>query len=321
MIKTSKIKFHDLEPERETFFQDVCVGLSKQQKSLPCKYLYNKIGSNLFNAICKTKEYYLTRTELEIMRNHVKEMTLMMGPHCLFIEYGSGNGKKIRLLLDHLEKPAGYVPIDISKEHLKQTVHDLNKSFSKLEILAVCADFTGNFELPTPQTSLRQKVVYFPGSTIGNFSQTQSLALLKKMKKFLTKNDGLLIGIDLKKDEEILNRAYNDHSGLTAGFNRNILLRINHELEGTFRLEWFDHKAFYNAKKNRMEMHLSSRREHTVSVLKNKFNFHKGETIHTESSYKYTIDEFSQLAHLANFKLKKYWLDKNKFFGVLYFTL
>ncbi len=313
-----EITFHDLSPEKEIFLNDVCDGLSKPQKTLPCKYFYNEVGSRLFNAICRTVEYYPTRTELGIMKTYAGEMADMLKPGCLFIEYGSGIGEKVRLLLEHLKELSGYVPIDISKEHLKEAAEDLNRDYPDLEVLAVCADFTKEFSIPAPQKNVTQKVIYFPGSTIGNFHKEAACHLLENMANSLESGDGLLIGIDLKKNEEILIQAYNDNSSFTEAFNRNILLRINKELDGDFQLDWFDHEAFYEESKGCVEMHLVSRREHKVTIHGQTFQFLKGESIHTESSHKYTIDEFSALAKQANFNLKKSWIDENDFFGVLY---
>ncbi len=316
-----QIKFNDFAPESETFFQDTLKGLSQEQKTLPCKYFYNKTGLSLFNQICKTEEYYPTRTELHIMQFYSQEIAETLGSKCLLIEYGGGNAEKIKLLLNHLTQPACYVPLDISKEHLKQEAEELNRDYPSLEVLPVCADFTKDFQMPDPNSEFNRRVVYFPGSTIGNFNKEQAVALLKNMKRFLSHSDGLLIGVDLKKDKSILDRAYNDAEGFTEAFNLNLLQRINDELGGNFQIDQFEHRAFYNENQDRVEMQLVSRCKQAVDIQDQVFHFEKEEAIQTEFSHKYNAEGFAQMASSANFTLQKNWTDKNKLFSVFYLTL
>lgn len=317
----SEIRFNDVSPETEFFYRDIVHGLSQPKKTIPCKYFYDEKGLSLFNQICKTEEYYPTRTELSIMTQYAEEIAKVLGPQCLLMEYGGGNAEKIKLLLKHLDSPSAYIPVDISREHLRQEAEELNREYPELEVLAVCADFTQKFEVPVPQKKVAHKVIYFPGSTIGNFDRDQAVELLQKMASLSSSSDGLLIGIDLKKEASILNRAYNDEQGLTKGFNLNLLVRINKELGGNFQLDEFQHKAFYNEQEGRIEMHLMSAVEQTVSINEHQFHFREGENIQTEYSYKYSVDEFAQMASLANYTLQKSWIDENHLFGVLYLTL
>ncbi|MFT5207091.1 MAG: dimethylhistidine N-methyltransferase [Candidatus Omnitrophota bacterium] len=311
----------DLHPERDAFVAEVHRGLAKDQKTLPCKYFYDHTGSLLFNSICETEEYYPTRTELSIMRLNVEAMAAELGDECLLIEYGSGSGEKVRLLLDQISNPAGYVPIDISKEHLKSVADDLNEAYPHLEVLPVCADFTKKFELPIQARKPLKKIAYFPGSTIGNFEPQDALDFLKNIADLLDSGDGLLIGIDLKKDKGVLEAAYNDKAGLTERFNKNILERINNELDANFSINQFEHSAIYNTELGRMEMHLKSLRGQRVRIDSKEFTFESGETIHTESSHKYDIDQFARMANQAGFYLQKDWVDEQHYFSVLYFSL
>ncbi|MCA9394312.1 MAG: L-histidine N(alpha)-methyltransferase [Candidatus Omnitrophica bacterium] len=316
----TEISFKNIKPEQDVFFRDVCAGLSRGQKSLPSKYFYDETGSELFTKICETPEYYPTRTELDIMRDNIQPIVCRLGEECLLIEYGSGNGEKVRLLLEHCDHLAGFIPIDISDDHLKEAVLDLKRDYPELKVHALFADFTRELHLPEIDFPFRKRVVYFPGSTIGNFTDAEALRMLKAMHSFLETGDGLLIGIDLKKDVDILERAYNDNAGLTARFNKQVLVRINDELGGDFEIDQFAHRAKYNKSKHRIEMHLVSLREQTVHVRDREFRFAVGETIHTENSHKYSIADFAALAAEAGFKIDEAWTDEHRLFGVLYFT-
>lgn len=254
------------------------------------------------------------------MSRYASEMAQCIGRNALLIEYGSGNGEKIRLLLNHLYHPAGYVPIDISRHYLEHTIEELPRHYPQLEVLPVYGDFTTPVNIPITAHPVRKRVIYFPGSTIGNFNHREALSLLQNMGRLLEPGDGLLIGIDLKKDEGVLTRAYNDQEGLTAAFNLNILHRINRELEGNFEPKWFNHLAFYNRLQDCMEMHLVSDRDHSVEVAGRSFHLDQGEPIHTESSYKYDVQEFSGLAGRADFQLIKGWSDPTGYYAVLYFV-
>jgi len=295
----------------------VLQGLQDARKELPSKYFYDDVGSHLFEQICELDEYYLTRTELAIMQEHMQEIVTRLGPHCLLIEYGSGNSTKIRMLLDALQDPAGYVPIDIAKEPLLRSAAGLAHAYPELEILPVCADYTSHFTLPVPRNTVSRKVAYFPGSTIGNFDREPARDFLQQIAR-VCQGGGLLIGVDLKKDFNILHRAYNDSQGVTAQFNKHLLVRMNQELDANFQLNQFGHYAFYNPGQSRIEMHLVSLKNQTARIGEREISFKLGESIWTESSYKYTLEEFAQLAATAGFAVEHVWTDSRKLFSVQY---
>ncbi len=278
-------------------------GLQDARKELPSKYFYDDVGSQLFEQICELDEYYLTRTELAIMQAHMQEIVSLLGPHCLLIEYGSGNSTKVCMLLDALQEPAGYVPIDIAKDQLLRSAAALATAYPALEMLPVCADYTSDFALPSPAKPVSQRIAYFPGSTIGNFDREPATRFLQQIAK-ACQGGGLLIGVDLKKDFNILHRAYNDSQGVTAQFNKHLLVRMNQELDANFQLHQFGHYAFYNPGQSRIE--------------KSEIAFKLGESIWTESSYKYTLEEFAQLAATAGFAVEQVWTDPRQLFSVQY---
>jgi dimethylhistidine N-methyltransferase len=292
--------------------------LRKSQKELPSKYFYDEQGSCLFERICTLEEYYIPRTEVAIMEAYAEEIAALLGPNVLLIEYGNGNSTKTRILLDHLRQPAAYVPIDISRGQLLHTAKELVSDYPSLEVLPVCADFTSGFELPVADKPPAHKVAYFSGSTIGNFDPVPAKQLLERIGGVCGPGGGLLIGVDLKKDPGVLHRAYNDHEGITAAFNLNLLERINRELNCDFQLEWFEHYAFYNPREGRVEMHLVSLRDQTVHLDNVTIPFAKGESIWTESSYKFNLDEFEQMAAAAGFKVEHIWMDEQQWFSVQY---
>ena len=306
---------------RTAFLEDVIDGLSRDPKRLPCKYFYDRRGSELFDRICELDEYYPTRTELAIMRNHAGQMADRLGPGCLLIELGSGSSMKTRLLLNAMRDPAGYVPVDISDEHLVQSARALAKEFADLPVLPVHADFTDVFPVPRPPRPARRRVVYFPGSTIGNFTPHQTVNLLRQIAQIVGDGGGLLLGIDLTKDPAILEAAYNDREGVTAQFNLNLLVRIERELEGRLRLDQFEHRAFFNEQEGRIEMHLVSKVDQTVRLPDAEFRLEVGETIHTENSYKYDLDGFASMATEAGLQRAGQWTDAQKLFGVQYFEM
>lgn len=314
-----QLRLSDFEPEQQTFYNDVLQGLQAQQKTLPSKYFYDGCGSQLFEQICEQDEYYLTRTELSIMQEQARAMAELLGPRCLLIEYGSGSSLKTRLLLDALPDLAGYVPIDISKEQLLCSVATLAMAYPDLEVLPVCADYTGAFELPIPQKPFARTVAYFPGSTIGNFERVAAQSFLRQVAR-VCRSGGLLIGVDLQKDFTILHRAYNDGQGVTAQFNKHLLERINCELGANFQIQHFGHYAFYNPAQGRVEMHLVSLQDQTVRIGQAEISFRRGESIWTESSYKYALDEFASLAAGAGFTVKRVWTDPRALFSVQYLT-
>ena len=320
-LTASRFSFHDLRPDSGSFLDDVIAGLSRPQKELPPKYFYDERGSALFEAICELPEYYPTRTETAIMRSHARDMARCLGPRCALIEFGSGSSRKTRILIGELA-PVAYVPIDIAAAQLKVSASALAKAFDGLRVIAVCADYSRPFVLPELEgVDARRRAVYFPGSTIGNFTIPEAVAFLKGARSVAGTGGALLIGVDLKKDPARLNAAYNDAQGITAQFNLNLLARINRELGADFDLGAFRHHAHYNAGLGRVEMHLVSQREQQVAVRGHVFRFRSGETIHTENSYKYSVAEFQALARGAGFTPQLYWTDPEQLFAVHYLTV
>jgi len=311
----------DFEPAAQTFYDDVVAGLSRPERSLPCKYFYDERGSKLFEQICQLDEYYLTRTELSIMRRHAGQMAEQIGRGVMLVEYGSGSSIKTRILLDHLADPVAYVPVDISRDHLQQSADDLHRHYPDLEVLPVCADFTEDFELPVSRREPTHDAVYFPGSTIGNFQPQAAQAMLRRIVRLCGCGGGLLIGIDLQKDARTLEAAYDDSQGVTAQFNLNLLRRINRELDGDIRVQDFRHLARYNEALGRIEIYLVSRCDQTIRVGDHSFDLAEGETIHTENSHKYTIDGFADLAAAAGLTLRRHWTDPQDRFAVLHLAI
>ena len=310
-------------PDRlKSFRDDVFEGLSREQKELPCKYFYDDRGSELFNTICGLDEYYPTRTETALLQAHGREMADLIGPSVCLIEFGCGSLLKTRLLLDALRSPAAFVPIDISADHLLQSAAALAADYPNLEVLPVVADFTRPVKLPDKaRKASENRIGFFPGSTIGNFDHAGAADFLATVADMVGGGGALLIGVDLKKDEDILVRAYDDAQGVTAAFNRNVLERINRELGGCFDIETFRHRALYNGAEGRIELHLVSEKDQTVTVHDRDFTFTKGETIHTENSCKYHVEEFSSLAAGAGFRSARTWVDGAGLFSLHYLTL
>ncbi|MEM9352569.1 MAG: L-histidine N(alpha)-methyltransferase [Planctomycetota bacterium] len=311
----------DFEPALETFYDEVVEGLEQEQKSLPCKYFYDARGSQLFDQICELEEYYVTRTELSIMREYAGEMAEQIGPRVMLVEYGSGSSVKTRILLDHLHEPVAYVPVDISREHLEQSAANLSRLYPEVEVLPVCADFTEEFELPVSEDVATHNAVYFPGSTIGNFRPDEAQAMLERIVRLCGCGGGLLLGVDLQKDTATLESAYNDSEGVTAAFNLNLLTRINRELGADIVVDRFEHRAEYNSELNRIEIHLVSRCDQTVTVGDREFEFLAGESIHTENSHKYTVEGFAELAAAAGLTLRRHWSDSLNRFAVMHFAI
>jgi len=308
------IKFYDLHPSLANLKEEVLSGLSNQPKAFSPKFFYDREGSLLFDQITELPEYYPTRTEIALLEEYGAEMASQLGKKCLLLELGSGSSQKIRVLLDAL-KPTAYMPMDISKEHLWHSAKTLATDYPDLDIHAVCVDYSSDFKLPYYPEQI-PKAAFFPGSSIGNFEPQHAKKLLRRVSQLLGEEGALLIGVDLKKEPEVLNAAYNDAQGVTAAFNLNVLARINRELEASFDLSCFNHHAFYNKAVGRVEMHLVSNTQQTVEIEGNCFQFAKGETIHTECSYKYTVEEFQQLAEEVNFKPQQVWLDSAKLFSI-----
>jgi dimethylhistidine N-methyltransferase len=314
------MKLQDFAPATASFRRQVLDGLRMSKKELPCKFFYDERGSQLFEEICQLEEYYPTRTELAIMHECAGEMALRIGKACLLIEFGSGSGVKTRLLLDELNDPAAYVPIDISREHLARSAAEIAAAYPDLEVIPVCADYTADYELPTPRRATTRRVIYFPGSTIGNFHRPHAVEFLAHLRDVCGEDGGLLIGVDLKKNRETLERAYDDAKGVTAAFNRNLLTRINRELGANFDLQRFRHEAVYDEQAGRVEMHLVSLADQTVELGDETFAFGAGEGIRTECSYKYDLDDFRSLADAAGFRVDDVWTDSEARFSVQYLS-
>ena len=311
--------FHDLAPGEESFRDAVLAGLAREPKSLPCKFFYDERGSALFEAICEVPEYYLTRTEIAILERYAGDIAAHIGPHCRLIELGSGASRKVRILLAALKSPAAYVPVDISREWLREAAAQLAADFPRLPVVAVCADYTRPFALPPLPGPAGKRVGFFPGSTIGNFEPEAVVRFLRNCAELLGSGGEMLVGVDLKKDPRVLEAAYNDRAGMNAAFNLNLLERINRELDGDLDLGRFAHLALYNEAEGRMELYVRSLADQNATVGAQRFGFAAGERIHTENSYKYAIDEFHGLAARAGFVAADTWTDTNKLFSVHYF--
>jgi L-histidine Nalpha-methyltransferase len=310
--------FHDLAPGEESFRDAVFLGLGRSPKTLPCKFFYDERGSALFEEICRLPEYYLTRTEIAILERHAGAIAAEIGPHARLIELGSGASIKVRILLRALADPAAYVAVDISREWLREAAGELAADFPDLPVVAVCADYTRTFPLPPLPGPEGKRVGFFPGSTIGNFEPEAVVRFLRHCAELLGPGGEMLIGADLKKAPAILNAAYNDSAGKNAAFNLNLLVRINRELDGDIDVGRFAHVAFYNDVAGRVELYLQSCAAQSATIAGRRFAFAAGERIHTENSYKYSIDEFRALAVRAGFRPVDTWTDPNHLFSVHY---
>jgi dimethylhistidine N-methyltransferase len=307
------------------FARDVHAGLSAAVKTLPAKYFYDQRGSELFEQICRLPEYYPTRTEWKILREQGPAIAGIIGPDVEVVEFGAGAAEKIRPLLNALQRPAGYLPIDISGPHLSAAVAPLMRAYPDVTMRVVAGDFTRQLPLPAPLPQARCRIGFFPGSTIGNFTPDEALGFLRTAAAMLRDGggagSGLLIGVDLVKDPAVLHAAYNDAAGVTAAFNLNLLERINGELDGDFDLDSFDHYAFYNPRQHRIEMHLVSGKAQTVTVGDRQYAFNAGESIHTENSCKYTPASFRLLAEKAGFRPAAMWTDPERLFSLHWLAL
>ncbi len=307
--------------EPAALLRDVLTGLSASPPSLPSKYFYDEEGSRLFDRITALDAYYPTRTEVGILEAHLGEIAEVVGPGVVLIEYGSGSSTKTRLLLDALPDLAAYVPIDISAEHLEATAEALRADYPRLRIEPVAADYTRPLSLPDDPEKRRKRVVFFPGSTIGNFEPEEARRFLAQIADVAGPGGGLLLGVDRKKDVAVLERAYNDPEGVTAAFNRNLLARLNRELGADFDLGAWAHRAHYDAEAGRVEMHLVSTRPQTVHIGGRSFDFEAGDSIHTENSYKYAPGELAALAEPAGLRLEREWTNGRGWFSLLYFSV
>ncbi|MEX0652501.1 MAG: L-histidine N(alpha)-methyltransferase [Phycisphaeraceae bacterium] len=307
----------DLEPKAGDMLGQCVAALKQSPRQLPCKFFYDRRGSQLFDRICELPEYYPTRTELAILRDHAGDMAARLGPRCLLIELGSGSSTKVRRLLDAMDDPAGYVPTDISRRHLLDAARRIADAYPGLDVRPVCVDYSEPFDPPTPSAPVHRRVAYFPGSTIGNLHPDQARAFLARLAQMVRPGGGLLIGVDMRKESRVLERAYNDGQGVTAAFNLNLLHRINREAAGDFDVDAFAHRAVWNEAMSRIEMHLVARRDVRVMLAGETFAFAAGESIRTECSYKHTLAGFAALAAGA-FEVVEVWTDPKQWFSVQY---
>ncbi len=314
--EASRIEVDDQSPATAAMRADVLAALRQDRKELPSLYLYDERGAKLFEEICETEEYYPTNTELGILETHLAEMAELIGPGALVIEPGSGSGMKTELLLGHLYEPAGYVPVDIACEQLADVAHKLNEKFVALEVLPVCADFMSDFDLPTCTRMPRRRIVYIPGSTIGNFKPQVARQLLAQMHKLVGTTGGVLLGVDVKKDAKILEPAYDDADGVSGRFAMNYLERLNRELGADFDISQFVYTAPYNVELGRIEMGLVSQRDQVVHIGDEAVRIRAREKLYTEYSYKYAPEEFAEFAGTAGFHVRRVWMDRNRLFSV-----
>jgi dimethylhistidine N-methyltransferase len=317
-VTSAAINFYDAHPGTGDLRREVLSGLASSPRAIPPKFFYDKRGSELFDAICELPEYYQTRTEMSILRSCVGDLVSLIGPDCLLVELGSGASKKVRLLLEEL-RPSSYLGVDISKEFLLSSTRSLASDYPWLDVHAACVDFSHTLDVPHCDT-FEHKVTFFPGSSIGNFDPDDAIDLLRRIAQMMNTNGQLLIGVDLKKDISILNSAYNDAAGVTAEFNLNLLTRIRDELDSDIDPGAFNHHAFYNPARGRIEMHLVSAYPQRLRIEDHFFDLSTGETIHTENSYKYTIEEFAELAAAAGYQQQQVWTDESSLFSVQLLT-
>lgn len=303
--------------DRSLMQEEVLEGLSKPQKQLPSKYFYDERGSDLFEQITYIEEYYLTACEKQILKDNIQEISDHIGTDVMLIELGSGSSYKTRYLLEELSDLSTYIPVDISEEFLLKTVNQLRMEYPKISIIPVFADYTAHFELPVSESWNQKQVVFFPGSTVGNFDPKQARSFLKNIAEITDDDSEMLIGVDLKKDIEVLNAAYNDQQGITAQFNKNILRHINRALDADFDLDAFEHQAFYNKDDGRIEMHLVSSQQQKVTIGDQEIAFDEGESIHTENSYKYSLQEFEELVS-EWYSVETVWTDEKDYFSLQY---
>jgi dimethylhistidine N-methyltransferase len=311
----------DVTPATRNFLEETIAGLSKHPRTLPCKFFYDEGGSELFQKICELPEYYITRTELQILRLHGAKIAAALGPNIELVGLGTGAGTKTQILLWELRNPSVYVPIDISCDQLERSAARFREMFPQLQIIPLCADYLEPFELPLPRQPSLRSVVYFPGSTIGNFEPGTAVEFLRRLVDIAGIGGGLLVGVDLEKDPSVIEAAYNDSAGITAQFNLNLLARANRELGADFDLNNWRHRAIYNSTEGRIEMYLISTTEQCAQMHNHRFKFQTGEKLLTEYSYKHTPARFIALAREAGFRFEQLWTDDAHLFGVFYFTV
>ncbi|TCV94706.1 dimethylhistidine N-methyltransferase [Luteibacter rhizovicinus] len=313
-----EIRLDDRHPDIEDTTETVRHGLAAKPKKLPSRLFYDERGSQLFETICEQPEYYLTRAEISIMREHAADIADLLGPEVRIVEYGSGSGIKTRMLLEHLHAPVAYVPVEISRSALLDSVAELATRFPDIPLQPVCADFTQPLRLPVAARSPRRTVIYFPGSTIGNFETKEAIKILRQMRAEMSDGGGVLIGVDLKKDSATIEAAYNDAAGVTSEFTLNMLVRLNREIGTDFDVSAFRHRAHYNPMAGRIETTLVSTVRQDVHVGNEAFSFRENEAMQVEYSCKYSLDDFAQLAAKAGLAVQQVWLDADGQFSVQY---
>jgi dimethylhistidine N-methyltransferase len=321
MVALARDRRLDTGAEDSAFESDVLAGLRATPKQLPPKYFYDGIGSQLFERITELPEYYPTRCEMRILREYGTDIARLVPQGAALVEFGSGSSKKARILLRALPPLAAYVPVDICGEMIEQEARELRPDFPGLKVIPVTADITQQFTLPAEALAAPARAGFFPGSTIGNFEPHEASAFLRNAARILGPGATLIVGADLVKPVEVLKAAYNDAAGVTAKFNLNLLVRINRELGGTFKLDTFEHHAFYNRERHRIEMHLASLKRQKVKVAGETIDFRAGETIHTENSYKYSVESLGALARGVGWQPAAAWTDPAKYFSIQAFTL
>lgn len=320
MLSAALAMANDATPDVSDDHAQILEGLRSEQKWTAPKYFYDERGSELFDEICRLPEYYPTRTELALMDRHLDEIARLVGPRASVIEFGAGSSVKVRKLLDSLDRPAAYVPVEISADYLVRQAEELARDYPDVHVQPVFADFTRPFELPDHPVTPERNLVFFPGSTIGNFTRPQAADLLEVMKLEAGAGGALLIGVDLRKDPAVLHAAYNDSQGVTAAFNLNVLERFNRELGANFDLENFRHEAIYDRGEGRIEMRLVSTQAQLVAIVGTRIPFAANEHIITEYSHKYSVDEFVALAEGAGFNAARTWIDDDSLFSIHFMT-
>lgn len=315
------IQLYDFEPEATDVLHEIIAGLRQTPKSLSAKFNYDEQGAKLYEAICQTSDYYLTRTELAIMHQHAQEIGASFDDDILLIEYGSGNGKKTRFLFDHLPSIIGYIPIDISKEQLIEISTKLAIEYPQVEVLPVCADYTQSFTLPQPIKHFARRLVYYPGSTIGNIHPNEAIRFLRQIRQHCQPDDALLIGVDLQKDPALLEQAYDDREGITRHFNHiNPLTRFNRDFGTDFMVTQYQHCVSYNHTHSRVDIHLQSLCDQTVHLNGDTIHLRAGELIERAVAYKYSVNTFQRLAQQGGWQVEEVWTDAEEWFSVQYLT-
>lgn len=303
-------------------FRDAVIeGLGREPKTIPSKFLYDQRGSALFEQICTLPEYYPTRVETAILNRHAAEIASMCGHRCVLIELGSGSSAKTRILLDRLDSPAAYIPVDIAYDQLRVAAALIARDYPQLEVLPLCADYTAPFELPAPRRQASRRVTFFPGSTIGNLEPAEAVRFIANLARASKPGDAIIVGVDLLKSRAMLERAYNDSQGVTADFNLNILRRMKRELKADIQIDGFHHRAVFNPEAGRIEMHLVSTRDQVIRLDHREIPVRRGEAIVTEHCYKYAIDAFCELVAAADCRVERTWTDSERFFCTYYLVV